>query len=228
MKTDTDDGLRSRLWPLFDLRLSTARLTLRLPTEAEALQLADVAPADLETDPSWPAPSGVDEPTATAVLQGYWRALGQWKVDNWALPFGVWFEERPIGFQVLEGERFGVVRSVETASWLTPAARGSGLGKEMRAAVLTLAFDHLGAARAKSGAWEWNEASLGVSRSLGYVDNGWDFEAHGDMTGVMRNVMLEKADWDGAPWETTVEGLEPCVSWFGATASGTPAANERC
>lgn len=216
METNDTDDLRARLWPLFGLRLSTPRLSLRVPTEAEALCLVAVAPPDLETDPSWPLASATSNPIATAVLQGYWRALGQWKVDNWALPFGVWRDGQPIGMQGLEGERFGVLRTVETSSWLVQQARGQGLGKEMRAAVLALAFDHLGAARAKSGAWEWNKSSLGVSRSLGYVDNGWDFEDHGERSGVMRSVMLEKADWDGQHWKTEVEGVESCLAWFGA------------
>ena len=216
MESADHDALRSRLWPLFGLRLTTRRLNLRVPTEEEVLSLADLAPADLETDPAWPPLPGVSNPTATGVLRGYWRALGQWKVDDWALPLGVWLEGQPIGMQALEGERFRLLRAVDSSSWLVESARGRGLGKEMRAAVLTLAFDHLGAARAKSGAWEWNKSSLGVSRSLGYVDNGWDFEHHGDRSGVMRRVMLEKADWDGGIWKTEVEGLETCMSWFGA------------
>jgi RimJ/RimL family protein N-acetyltransferase len=38
----------------------------------------------------------------------------------------------------------------------------------MRAAVLTFAFDHLGARIARSGADAGNAQSLGVSRKLGY------------------------------------------------------------
>jgi RimJ/RimL family protein N-acetyltransferase len=39
----------------------------------------------------------------------------------------------------------------------------------MRAAVLTLAFEHLGAEVARSGASTRNAQSLGVSRKLGYA-----------------------------------------------------------
>ena len=52
------------------------------------------------------------------------------------------------------------------------AARGAGLGKQMRRAVLALAFGPLAAEYAITSAWHDNLASLGVSRSLGYVDNG--------------------------------------------------------
>ena len=215
VETSSQTGGRSELWPLFGLRLTTERLQLRLPTEDEALRLVQLPPDDLDVDPAWPAPAGSAHPLATAVLQWYWRALGEWKVEHWRLPLAVWWNGESIGMQELEADRFPALRSVETSSWLVKSARGKGLGKEMRAAVLTLAFDHLGAARAKSGAWDWNKSSLGVSRALGYVDNGWDFEDHGHQSGVMRSVMLEKADWDGEPWKTRVEGLESCLAWFG-------------
>ncbi|HUR48007.1 MAG TPA: GNAT family protein [Acidimicrobiales bacterium] len=217
MASDDEAERRTQIWPLWSLRLSTDRLELRLPSEDEAVHLAAVAPDDLETDPAWPLPEG-PRPLASGVLRGYFRALGQWKIDSWVLPFGVWLDGDPIGFQALEAERFALLGTVETSSWLVPRARGSGLGKEMRAAVLALAFDHLGAARAVSGAWEWNQSSLGVSRALGYVDNGWDFESHAERSGVMRRVILEKDQWNGDRWGTKVEGLEACRAWFGATA----------
>jgi RimJ/RimL family protein N-acetyltransferase len=61
---------------------------------------------------------------------------------------------------------------VDSSSFLTGAVRGRGLGKQMRAAVLTLAFGPLGARFAITSAWSDNHASLGVSRALGYVENG--------------------------------------------------------
>ena len=42
----------------------------------------------------------------------------------------------------------------------------------MRTAVLALAFEGLDAEIALTEAWSDNEASLGVSRSLGYLPNG--------------------------------------------------------
>ena len=71
---------------------------------------------------------------------------------------------RPIGVQGLRVD----LPEVETGSWLGAAYQGRGLGTEMRAAVLTLAFDHLGAEVARSGALADNAQSLGVSRKLGY------------------------------------------------------------
>ncbi|MGN8025141.1 GNAT family N-acetyltransferase [Microbacterium sp. 22242] len=62
--------------------------------------------------------------------------------------------------------------NVATGSWLTRSAHGRGIGTEMRAALLLFAFDVLGAEWAESGAASWNEASLAVSRKLGYEPNG--------------------------------------------------------
>lgn len=211
------------VWPLSGLSLKTDRLELRLPTEAELLELVALAPDDLETDPGWPAPPGVAHPTATAVLQWYWRALGEWKVDHWRLPLAVWFESNLVGFQELEGEQFRVLSTVDTSSWLVAKARGLGVGKEMRAAVLNLAFEHLGAKAAASGAWESNMSSLGVSRALGYKDNGWFVHDHLGRIERQRRVILEREQWDGSRWPTSVVGLDDCRAWFGVP----PAAPEK-
>lgn len=208
------------VWPLTGLQLRTRRLELRLPSEAELLALVDRVPDDLETDPTRPAPPGAIRPTATAVLQWYWRALGDWRADHWRLPFAVWFESELVGFQELEAERFSSLGTVETSSWLVTEARRRSIGKEMRAAVLNLAFEHLGATVATSGAWEDNVASLGVSRSLGYVDNGWFVHDHLGRVGRQRRVVLEKQHWDAGAWPTQVVGLDRCRAWFGSPPSG--------
>lgn len=65
-----------------------------------------------------------------------------------------------------------MLREVHTGSWLGRRYQGQGIGTQMRAAVLHLALDGLGAQRAVSAAFEDNPASLGVSRKLGYRDDG--------------------------------------------------------
>jgi RimJ/RimL family protein N-acetyltransferase len=78
--------------------------------------------------------------------------------------FVAFLDGAPIGVQGLrvEGDE------AETGSWLGAAYQGQGLGTEMRAAVLTLAFERYGVSIARSGALVGNDASLGVSRRLGY------------------------------------------------------------
>ena len=79
---------------------------------------------------------------------------------------------QPVGVQSMRGERFAEERTVDTGSWLGRASQGRGLGTEMRAGVLQLAFEGLGARRATSGAIQGNPQSLGVSRKLGYTEIG--------------------------------------------------------
>jgi RimJ/RimL family protein N-acetyltransferase len=192
-------------WPLQSLVLRTPDLELRGMTEAWALALADRVPDDVEHHPDLTHLSaGAD------VLQAYWRNAGTWSPTDWVLELVVLHHDEPVGLQALEGKDFAVRREVDTHSWLVPAARGLGLGKQMRAAVLSLAFDHLGATAAVTEAWSDNAASLGVSRSLGYVDSGTEERAEGR---VMQHMRLET--WS-SPWPVEVAGLEPCRPLFEA------------
>ncbi len=210
-RSEGRSGPGSSLWPLLGLRIRTPRLELRLPTEEEAFELFARVPDDYESDPAAPAPAG---PRQVAFLQQFWRALGNWKLDDWRVPLGVWHEGEAIGQQELEARNFATLRTVESSSFLVPSARGTGLGKEMRRAVLSLAFDHLGAEYAKSGAWDDNAASLGVSRAVGYADNGWDPHEREGARGVMRRVLLQRKDWRPAT-DVEVAGLDACREWFG-------------
>jgi RimJ/RimL family protein N-acetyltransferase len=88
-----------------------------------------------------------------------------------------------------------VLREVRTGSWLTRSAQRQGFGKEMRAAVLQLAFDGLGAVVARSGAFLDNQASAAVSKALGYRENGRHREAPRGEPNVMVDFELPREDW---------------------------------
>ncbi len=196
-------------WPLHGLVLTTPDLVLRAMNEADALALGELVPADVTTDPAHPD-------LGYRVEQTYWRQLGQWRPEDWVLPFTVLSGGRPIGVQALEAKDFAVRRVVDTYSWLLPSARGQGHGKQMRAAVLDLAFVGLGARYATSEAYADNAASLGVSKSLGYVDNGFGVEKRDDGSGPVRmqHVVLAANDWR-SPWPVTISGLQDCLALFG-------------
>jgi RimJ/RimL family protein N-acetyltransferase len=68
-------------------------------------------------------------------------------------------------FPTAAGNDFLALRTVDTSSFLIPSAHGRGYGKQMRAAVLALAFGPLHAPAAITSAWHDNHASLGVSRA---------------------------------------------------------------
>lgn len=193
-------------WPLHQLVLTTPTLELRGMTETDAQDLAQVVPPDLEHDPALAHLS-----PAADVLQAYWRYNGSWSPSDWVICFTVLHDSRPIGLQALEGKDFAARRTVDTHSWLVADARGSGLGKQMRAAVLSLAFDHLDANYAITEAWEDNAASLGVSRSLGYTDNGVDVHPGPKR---MQRLLLPRTAWS-SPVPVGVAGLPACLPLLG-------------
>lgn len=188
-------------------------------TEGDRLAVADLLPEDVELDPA-ATTYDVREPgivRGIVVHQDYWRAYGTWRPGEWRLPFAVFLQEELIGAQELEGTDFPTLRTVDTSSFLLPAARGRGLGRSMRRAVLALAFGPLEAQAAITSAWHDNQASLGVSRSLGYRPNGESLHRRGDGVDTMVHLRLLRADWLAAGGGERVEirGFEPCRPLFG-------------
>jgi RimJ/RimL family protein N-acetyltransferase len=207
-------------WPLYGLRLRTPRLELRLPDPEDLCALADAAAAgvhDPEVQPfaqPWTDVEPADR--ARGVLQWHWHLLGKWSPQDWALQLVTVADGTVIGSQGVEGRDFAILRGVQTGSWLGQAWHGRGYGTEMRAAVLHLAFEGLGAWDARSEAFEDNHASYGVSRRLGYTDDGVERLVSRGKPIVSRRVRLDRAAWAAArtvPVE--IEGLEPCLPLFG-------------
>jgi len=211
------EGMGGWSWPLHGIRLQTADLDLRVMTEADLPTLWALLPDDLELNPHATTYAGLDVPAnRRAVLaQGYWRALGMWSPDDWALPFVVRSAGTVVGAQWLEGPDWRSDRTVDSSSWLVAGARGRGLGRQMRAAVLALAFGSLGAEAAISSAVADNAPSLGVSRSLGYHDTHRSVLEHSGQT--LQHVRLDRATWDasGRSRHVVVEGVDPALPLFG-------------
>ena len=83
---------------------------------------------------------------------------------------------------------------MSSGSWLTASAQGRGLGVEMRAAVLHLAFAGLGALEAQTSAWVDNPASQRVSLRLGYEHEGQQLLARrGEPTAHLRYRLTREA-----------------------------------
>jgi RimJ/RimL family protein N-acetyltransferase len=204
---------------LHGLSLCTPELELRPVTEADLPGLAAQLSVDLEVDPTATRYDGLSDADnrAVALHQGYWRSVGTWRPESWALPFAVWHGDDVVGSQTLEGEDFPRLRTVDSASWLAPDARGRGWGVQARAAILALAFGPLGASAAITSAWHDNGASLGVSRSLGYQPNGVTTHWRGDRPDEMVHLRLTREQWRDSPWRDRVEvrGFEPCRPYFG-------------
>jgi len=214
--------------PIYRLRLRTERLELRLPaTFDEIADLADTAAAGVHDPGFMPFgfPWTAAEPHAAArsVALWYHRAIGRWDDQAWTLPFLVFHEGRAIGVQEVKGSRFAISREVSTGSWMGRVHQGQGLGTEMRAAVLHFAFAGLDAEFATSGSYDGNAASAGVSRRLGYREDGIK---HPVVQGVRRTEQrwrLSREDWEAnRRHEVTVEGLDDDVLDMLGLAKETP------
>lgn len=208
------------IFPLLGLRLTTPRLELRLPSPEELAALADVAAGGIH--PSGTMPFTVpwtDQPpaeVARGVLQHHWLKLGQWAPDGWDLNLTVLHAGEVVGQQAIAARDLAVLRQVSTGSWLGRRHQGKGIGTEMRAAVLHLAFAGLDAEEALSSAFEDSHASLAVSRRLGYRPNGVERRVVcGSMT-IDQRLRLSRKDWEEhSTTPVTIEGLAPCLPLFG-------------
>lgn len=202
--------------PLYGLRLRTPRLELRLPTEAELVELFLVAEAGIH--PPDEMPFGVawtDELTLESFLDYHRSTRDTWSTERWRLELGTWTDGRLVGTQGFGAENFAHDRTVGTGSWLGSEFQGGGIGTEMRAAVIELSFGHLDATAVTSSAFEANAASRRVSEKLGYRIVGEETMSPRGVPKPHLLLRLERSDWHGAPFTLDVLGLEPCLPLFG-------------
>lgn len=207
-------------WPLFDLVVRTPRLELRHPDDEMCLELADAAGRDMfpggenQFHLDWTAEAPPERQRHS--LQWWWRCRAGFEPDEWHLTLAVVVDGRPVGCQDLSASRFPLRRSVRTGSWLAASAQGRGLGREMRAAVLHLAFDGLGALEAHSAAFEGNERSIGVSRALGYEENGETLDLRGEVPTRSLLFRMSRERFEAQRRDDVrIENLERCLPLFG-------------
>ncbi|WNI24665.1 GNAT family N-acetyltransferase [Streptomyces sp. ITFR-16] len=212
--------MKHRAWPLYGLRIRTPRLELRLPGLELLDELGAVAADGVHAPDAMPfTVPWTDGPPAErgrAVFQHVLSTIAGWSADDWHLSLAVLHEGRVVGRQDLMAKNFAVTGQVETGSWLGLAHQGRGIGTEMRAAVLHLAFAGLGAATAVSAAMTDNPRSLGVSRRLGYQPDGLSVAALRGEPVTLQRLRPERGRWEEhRTAEVTVEGLDDCREMFG-------------
>ena len=210
------------LEPLHELRLRTPRLDLRLGSHEELLALGSLAKSGIHPPEEMPFAVAwtdrTDEPAfVDDVASFHEERHSSWEPSNWSLSFLVWEDEALTGTQELSATRFAERRTVRTGSWLGRAFQARGIGTEMRAAVLELAFRGLGALRAESGWLAGNDASRRVSEKLGYVETAVDTMAPRGVQTAHHWVAVERAAWH-CPVPVEITGLEPCLPLFGVSA----------
>lgn len=200
-------------WPVFGLELRSPNLRLRVVRDEDLPGLLDAVAAGIH-DPAV-MPFGVPwtdaEPAELrrSFVQYQWGKRSRVRPGTWDLSFTVLLQDVPIGIQDIAASDLATRRTVTTGSWLTRSQQGLGIGKEMRAATLLFAFDHLGADVAESSAASGNRSSLGVSRALGYEDNGRSriVSRPGEVQ-VEQRVRLDRDAFKRPSWDLAVTGLE--------------------
>ncbi|WP_434589190.1 GNAT family N-acetyltransferase [Streptomyces sp. A5-4] len=209
-----------QFWPLYGLRIMTPHLELRVPHGDVLDELAAVAAAGVHDAASMPFSvpwtEGTPEDRGLATFQHVLGTVAGWSPGAWTLSLAVRHGGRTVGRQDLTASDFAVTREGGTGSWLGREHQGAGIGTEMRAAVLHLAFEGLGARCVTSGAMTDNPASLRVSQKLGYREDGRTVLSVQGRARTVRRLRLSRSDWEThrtVPVEVT--GLEPCRELFG-------------
>ncbi|MGY4770367.1 GNAT family N-acetyltransferase (plasmid) [Kribbella sp. CWNU-51] len=189
-------------YPLLDVRVSTPTLELRGATDNLLDELADaVRDGKMHADPApYDDPISFYEPDpdvrVAKWLRAIWRGRGKVEPDAWRLYFVVVVDGRAVGMQDLIGVNFSTLGTVTSFSWLVDDQRGRGLGHEMRAAILHLAFDGLGAKEASSDAFVDNHGSNAISRALGYEPNGSDWATRQGEPALLNRWRLTRDNWE--------------------------------
>jgi RimJ/RimL family protein N-acetyltransferase len=207
------------IWPLLGLRLTTPRLELRPLADDDIPHYVAAASAGIHDHaPRTPFGKPWDESPDLAVnsARWVWQQRARAERDDWVVMLGVWADGALVGAQDVVARRFPDERTIETGSWLRRDAHGRGYGTEMRLAALLWAFDSLGAEVAETTAFDWNAASLGVSRALGYEPNGEG--RHSPRAGVVERELSMRVTADALrrpAWTLGIEGGEAAARFLG-------------
>lgn len=203
------------------LRLSVRTPVLALRSASDSL-LEELAPL-VHAGQAGAEPPPYDDPISlyeedpdlrvARWLEGIWRARGSMSTERRRLCLVVLVDGRPVGVQDLVAEDFAAFGSVSTFSWLASDLRGRGLGREMRAAVLHLAFNGLEAGEARSDAFVDNVGSNAVSRSLGYTPNGLDWATRRGEPGQLQRWRITADQWRPTRRaDIDLDGAQACLT----------------
>jgi len=204
------------LYPPLDLKVITPKLELHGATDVLLTQLLPIVRegvAERQPDPfDDPMSLYDDNPVRERKwLQAIWRGRGTVRPEAWRLYFVVMLGEEAVGMQDLIGVNFDTFRTVNSFSWLAPGARQQGLGREMRAAILHLAFEGFGAMQASSEAFFDNVASNRVSEALGYQPNGHDWATRRGEPAMLNRWQLTRDVWTlNRRSDIELVGVEAC------------------
>lgn len=202
------------LWPLAGLRVRSGDLELRYMDDADVHALARLAADGVHAPEAMPFTvpwtRGTPTEVGRSVLTYQWGARVSVSRDAWNLELAVVRDGEVLGTQALMATAFPVTRTAETGSWLGLRHHGQGVGTRMRLMILHLLFEGFDGLRATTSAFDDNAPSNGVTRRIGYAENGIDVLDREGSAVTSRRYVLDRAAWDARPAE-----LRPVVELDG-------------
>jgi RimJ/RimL family protein N-acetyltransferase len=206
------------LWPLAGLRVRSGDLELRFLDDELLVALARLAADGIHAPEAMPFTvpwtRGTPTEVSRSVLTYLWGRRGSVSADSWSLELAVVRAGEVVGTQGLMAKDFLVTREAETGSWLGLRHHGQGIGTRMRLMVLHLLFEGFDGLRAATSAFDDNVASNGVTRRIGYAENGVGVLAREGKPARSNRYVLDRASWDARPAE-----LRPDVTLVGIEAA---------
>jgi RimJ/RimL family protein N-acetyltransferase len=217
-----DDAL-ARLWPPFGVRVTCGPLVMRPLRDDDFPEVLAVVHAGIHGPDfmpfsfPWTDFEGAEQ--ERQFLQYHWGERASLKPEAWALDLGVWHEGRFVGVQGVATRDFPVTRTGETGSWLGMEFHGRGIGTLMRQAICVLCLDHLGFEEVTSAAFADNQPSQGVSRKVGYRENGERRFVRKGSLATMVQLVLRPEDLVRPPYDVEVVGAEAFLDVVQARAT---------
>jgi RimJ/RimL family protein N-acetyltransferase len=197
--------------PLLGLRITAGPVELRGVTDDLLGPLAELASGGIH-DPDympfftpWSLTPAADMPRSMA--QFHWGSRSRFAVEHWSADLAVFYDGELVGSQGISTTDYLVTRTGETGSWLARKFQGRGIGTAMRQVMCAFVFDHLDAQSITSAAYADNPASLGVSRKVGYRENGTERRNRMGEPATLVRLLLEPARLVRYEHPLTVEGL---------------------
>jgi RimJ/RimL family protein N-acetyltransferase len=196
------------------VRIVAGPLELRGLSDDDLVELATLAERGVHPPDRMPFLfPWTDAPAADLArntAQYHWRCRATFAPPKWELNLGVWRDGVLLGSQGVSTQDFLTTRTGETGSWLGQAHQGQGVGTAMRQAMCAFLFDFLDFTEITSGAFTDNPASLGVSRKVGYVENGRTrLERRPGELAVNIGLLLTPETFVRGEHDLVVEGIEP-------------------
>ena len=196
--------------PLLGLRITAGPVELRGITDDLLGPLAGLA-TDIH-DPDfmpfytpWSLTPAAGMPRSMA--QFHWGSRSRFAIEHWSADLAVFYDGEIVGSQGISTTDYLVTRTGETGSWLGRKFQRQGIGTAMRQVMCAFVFDHLDALSITSGAYEDNQSSVGVSRKVGYTENGTERRNRMGKPVTLVRFLLEPGNLVRYEHSLTVEGL---------------------